>query len=149
MLESVFTFLQIILLSLKGFCFPAIFFCFPSNIFYCLPSNIYFFAFLQIFFIAYLQIYIFFAFLQIFLLSFKYIYFCFPSPSRHATYNERLLYVRNWSVRSNKKRTSFRRLLDVLKIIFIFHLNLFQLQFIFMMKIVICLLSEKHFNFMI
>ena len=41
------------------------------------------------------------------------------------------------------------RLLDVLKIIFIFHLNVFQLQFKFMRKIVICLLSEKHFNFMI
>ena len=41
------------------------------------------------------------------------------------------------------------RLLDVLKIIFILHLNVFQLQFKFMRKIVICLLSEKHFNFMI
>ena len=59
------------------------------------------------------------------------------------------MYVQNWSVRPSKKRTSFRRLLDVLKIIFIFHLNVFQLQFKFMRKIVICLLSEKHFNFMI
>ena len=41
------------------------------------------------------------------------------------------------------------RLLDVLKVISIFHLNVFQLQFKFMRKIVICLLSEKHFNFMI
>ena len=55
------------------------------------------------------------------------------------------MYVQNWSVRPNKKG----RLLDVLKIIFIFHLNVFQLQFKFMRKIVICLLSEKHFNFMI
>ena len=50
---------------------------------------------------------------------------------------------------SQSKRTSFRRLLDVLKIIFIFHLNVFQLRFKFMRKIVICLLSDKHFNFRI
>ena len=50
---------------------------------------------------------------------------------------------------SQSKRTSFRRLLDVLKIIFIFHLNVFQLRFKFTRKIVICLLWEKHFNFMI
>ena len=41
------------------------------------------------------------------------------------------------------------RLLDVLKVIFVFHLNAFQLQFQLMRKIVICLFSEKHFNFMI
>ena len=41
------------------------------------------------------------------------------------------------------------RLLDVLKIIFIFHLNVLQLRFKFMRKIVIFLLSMKHFSFMI
>ena len=94
-------FLQIILLSFKGFCFPAIFFTFlqifllslniHSNIF-CFPSNIlfllsfkyfllsfkYFFAFLQIFFFFLLSfkyffalLHFFFTFLQIFLLSFN------------------------------------------------------------------------------
>ena len=93
-------FLQIILLSFKGFCFPAIFFTFlqifllslniHSNIF-CFPSNIlfllsfkyfllsfkYFFAFLQIFFFfcfpsnIFLLCCIFFTLFQIFLLSFN------------------------------------------------------------------------------
>ena len=40
-------------------------------------------------------------------------------------------------------------LLDVLKIIFIFHLTVLQLRFEYMRKIVIFLLSMKHFNFMI
>ena len=75
--SNYFYFLQIILLSFKGFCFPAIFFfllslncfCFPSIFiqifFFCFPANI-FYAFLQIFF----------AFLQIFF-CFFFKYFCF------------------------------------------------------------------------
>ena len=59
------------------------------------------------------------------------------------------MYVQNWFVRPNENRTSFRHLLDGLKIIFIFQLNVFQSQSKFMRKIFICLLSEKHFNFMI
>ena len=79
-------FLQIILLSFKGFCFPAIFFTFlqifllslniHSNIF-CFPSNIlfllsfkyfllsfkYFFAFLQIFFFFFFPLNFFFFFM--------------------------------------------------------------------------------------
>ena len=59
-----FYFLQIILLSFKGFCFPAFFFFLLS---FNIHSNIFFFAFLQIFFML---------FFKYFLLSFKY-FFCF------------------------------------------------------------------------
>ena len=80
--SSIFTFLQIIVLSFKGFCFPEIFLlCFK---YFCFPSKFIqiFFPFLQTFLIAFIQIYFYFpsnillASCIFFLLSFK--YFCFP-----------------------------------------------------------------------